>query len=739
MSRSLRPYQKEAREKLNAALASGKKNAVLSLCPSGGKTFTAANWVMEHFLGNGERVLWLVHRDELSKQAAKDFRDIVPGINVTTWSGENKDSSGQVVILSNQSYQSWLNMIEKHPEEGGFGCVVIDESHHATKGSTYDRIIQTIKHSFMLGLSGTPDPVEGKEGLFDYVAYTYSFTKAYTEGYCARPVYRRCKTKQSHLFQMRAGEFTATSLKALNNAPRNEYVAKTFWDHRTQDGCKCKGSVCQKSWWPGMFYSVDVDHAWELRKALIEEGKRRGVTARFEVITGTTDMDLRMRAVEDYRAGKVDGIVNCGVFTEGTDIAQIRSIQMCRPTASERLWTQIALRGGRSFPEFVVTGDEDPKKGLHPDNHYYFVDYVDSVQLAENLSRQMAMRFLQPKQVKAEVAATDDFDLKKKAIADAQMQAEVDRIVQGLFGPQTETVQVEEKWKKRMVEYEESGLEMEEFVLAGVASVLIYSVFEIKEKRLLLTEAEDTALLLGREYIDRRVSKNTPRDEVKNAIAKTHKLFGSAAMPFSQWKSLMEAYISYRVWKQATNSKTGGRTWIYISGMSAPPADEVARTLDELEAEYEEANKKFNPTVLWAQILTEAEKRWPSIMWSKAEALCTDITWSDKVLGFTCNLRSTVRQIYWIEAAAEELLREITGYKDAVVLARALPDSGRNCPKCGKKLFLRMAAKGFRFLGCDGYRDNPRCDFTERWLSKREAFEEMKFKLSTQATMPDRR
>lgn len=736
MTRSLRPYQREAREALNSALASGKKNAVLSLCPSGGKTFTSANWVMEHFLSKRERVLWMVHRDELSKQAARDFLDIVPGIKVTTWSGDDKDCTGDVVILSNQSFQSWLNMIEKHPEEGGFACVVVDESHHATKGSTYDRIIQTIKCRFMLGLSGTPDPVHGKEGLFTEVAYTYSFTRAYTDGYCARPVYRRCKTKQSHLFQVRAGEFTATSLKALNNAPRNSYVATMFWNHRTPEGCACKGSRCQKSWWPGMFYSVDVEHAWDLRKALVEEGKSRGITARFEVITGTTEMDRRSGVVDDYKKGLVDGIINCGVFTEGTDIAQIRSIQMCRPTASQRLWTQIALRGGRSFPEFVVTGDDDPKKGLHPDNHYYIVDYVDSVQLAENLSRQMAMRFLQPKQVKLEISATDDFDLKLKAIEEAGAKEDLAKIVEGLFGPQAEASKVDAKWKKRVVEYEDSGLEMEEFVLAGVASVLIYSVYEIPETRVLLTESEDTALLLGREYVDRRVTKGTPRDEVKNAIAKTHKLFGSSAMPWPQWKNLMEAYISYRVWKNATNIRTNGRTWIYISGMSAPPEAEVARTIDEIESEYEEANKKFNPTVLWMQVLTEANKRWPSVMWSKAEHVCKDITWRDKMLGFSVNMPSTVRQVYWIEAAAEVVLRDITGYKDAVVIARTSAESGRQCPRCGKKLFMRSAAKGFRFLGCEGYSGSPRCDFTEKWMSKDAALEDMKFKFSTRATAP---
>ena len=231
-----------------------------------------------------------------------------------------------------------------------------------------------------------------------------------------------------------------------------------------------------------------------------------------------------------------------------------------------------------------------------------------------------------------------------------------------------------------------------------------------------------------------RFSKGPPPNERKNAIRKTHELFGKAAFSFFIWKNLMDAYMSHSLWKTAL-SKAAGRTWLYISGLSAPPQEEVSAVMDEIEEEYEEANRKFSAPVLWATILTEAEKRWPSPMWKASEPRCSDFTWTDKVFGFKCAAFATTPKVYWVEAAAQELLRQVTGYPDAVALVRTNPETNRKCPRCGKKMLLKMAAKGFRFLSCEGYRSTPKCEFTDKWPSRHEAFEEMKFKLG-QRTLP---
>jgi len=51
--------------------------------------------------------------------------------------------------------------------------------------------------------------------------------------------------------------------------------------------------------------------------------------------------------VIDFKAGKFDIMVNCGILTKGFDYSAVNCIIMYRATKSLALWIQIAGRGGR--------------------------------------------------------------------------------------------------------------------------------------------------------------------------------------------------------------------------------------------------------------------------------------------------------------------------------------------------------------------------------------------------------
>src|SRR6185436_6711420 len=102
----------------------------------------------------------------------------------------------------------------------------------------------------------------------------------------------------------------------------------------------------------------------------------------------------------------------------------------------------------------------------------------------------------------------------------------------------------------------------------------------------------------------------------------------------------------------------------------------------EIEEEYNKANKSFDAPVLWATALVEAEKRWPSPMWKALEPKCSGFTWRDKIFGFDCSVGSTVKQVWWLEAAMQVLVKELTGYEDAVAVVRVNPATLKKCPQC---------------------------------------------------------
>jgi ATP-dependent helicase IRC3 len=76
--------------------------------------------------------------------------------------------------------------------------------------------------------------------------------------------------------------------------------------------------------------------------------RAHGIEAR--VVTGGTPKKLRGETVEAFKKGEFPVLLNCGVFTEGTDIPNIDCVLLARPTKSRNLLVQMIGRGMRLHP-----------------------------------------------------------------------------------------------------------------------------------------------------------------------------------------------------------------------------------------------------------------------------------------------------------------------------------------------------------------------------------------------------
>ena len=88
-----------------------------------------------------------------------------------------------------------------------------------------------------------------------------------------------------------------------------------------------------------LIFAVSVRQAQEIA------GKIPGAV----VVTGETKD--RAAIIQAFTAGEIPCIVNCMVFTEGTDIPRVETVIIARPTQSEALYTQMVGRGLRLYPE----------------------------------------------------------------------------------------------------------------------------------------------------------------------------------------------------------------------------------------------------------------------------------------------------------------------------------------------------------------------------------------------------
>lgn len=125
------------------------------------------------------------------------------------------------------------------------------------------------------------------------------------------------------------GDFLTGSLsKAVNSDQSNEVTVRAW----------LAKAGSRKS---TLVFCVDLSHVASLTAMF----RQHGVDARF--ITGDTATAIRTKTLDAFKAGEYPVLLNCGIFTEGTDIPNIDCVVLARPTKSRNLLVQMIGRGLR--------------------------------------------------------------------------------------------------------------------------------------------------------------------------------------------------------------------------------------------------------------------------------------------------------------------------------------------------------------------------------------------------------
>jgi hypothetical protein len=118
---------------------------------------------------------------------------------------------------------------------------------------------------------------------------------------------------------------------------------------------------------------VDIQHAMDLSEILRTHG------VKVYPISGRTSEDECRRLMRLINEGAIDGLASAGKLTEGVDCPRVMSAQMCRPTKSQLLYTQMIGRVLRPFPApeelAQMSAEGITPKWIKP--HATVVDYVD--------------------------------------------------------------------------------------------------------------------------------------------------------------------------------------------------------------------------------------------------------------------------------------------------------------------------------------------------------------------------
>lgn len=342
----LRDYQEAA---ANGVFEAWKENtSALAVLPTGlGKTVLFAE-IIRRMHERGARAMVLAHREELITQAADKIKRVT-GLDAEIEMGEYHVKSwwGDLppVIVSTVQTQcaggdGAGRMSKFDPQE--FGLVVIDEAHHATS-STYRRCVDWYcqnPNCKVLGVTATPDRAdEAALGqVFDAVAYEYQVLDAINNGWLV-PIEQQMVTVGTLDFSQ-----CRTTAGDLNQGD----LAEVMENERNLQGVAAPTvEICGEK--RAIVFAATVEQAEKLAEIL---NRYRPDKAAW--LCGKTDKEDRRRMLADFKAGKLQFIVNVGVLTEGFDDSGVEVVVMARPTKSRSLYAQMAGRGTR--PHDTVAG-----------------------------------------------------------------------------------------------------------------------------------------------------------------------------------------------------------------------------------------------------------------------------------------------------------------------------------------------------------------------------------------------
>lgn len=324
-----RGAQIEALYALEDSRAQGATKGLVQAATGVGKTYLAAFDSADY-----PHVLFVAHREEILKQAAVSFQNVRHSDDYGFFDGKQKDTDRAVIFASVATLGREEYLTEEFFAPDYFDYIVIDEFHHAVN-EQYKRIVAYFRPQFLLGLTATPERMDGKNiyELCDYnVPYEISLKEAINKGVLVPFHYYGIydETDYAVLHPVK-GHYEERELNDvyIGNRKRYDLIYKYYMKYRSK---RALGFCCSRQ------------HAEEMAKEFCARGV--AAVAVYSNAEGAFSED-RGRAIEKLKNQEIRVIFSVDMFNEGVDIASLDMVMFLRPTESPIVFLQQLGRGLR--------------------------------------------------------------------------------------------------------------------------------------------------------------------------------------------------------------------------------------------------------------------------------------------------------------------------------------------------------------------------------------------------------
>lgn len=263
------------------------------------------------------KLLILSHREELVRQPLKYF-DCPTGVEMAK---EHAPPTAEVVSAS---VMSIVRRLERFGKEE-FDLIVCDECHHAAS-RTYRKIFGYFQPRKLIGFTATPNRSDHArlDDVFQDIIFQRDLQWGIREGWLCDIYCRRVNIGYDlSAVHTRNGDYAPGELEEAMDGTADA-VAEAYRK-------LARGAT--------LIFAVSVRQCQEIAARI------PGAVA----VTGETKD--RASIIERFTRREIPCIVNCMVFTEGTDMPLVETVMIARPTQSDSLYAQLVGRGLRPHPE----------------------------------------------------------------------------------------------------------------------------------------------------------------------------------------------------------------------------------------------------------------------------------------------------------------------------------------------------------------------------------------------------
>lgn len=304
----------------------GVKRALIISATGSGKTYLAA-FDARNF--GAKKVLFVVHRENILKDAKKTFMNVFGGDKTCgLYTGNEKDLDCDFVFATS-------SMLARHLDEflpTHFDYICYDEVHHIV-AECGKKIFKYFKPEFLLGLTATPERMDNKDvfELFEQnVPFELRLREAITNDLVVPFHYYGIRDDLINYGE----EDKAKIAKNVAEAKNVDFIVKEIDKHKLK-----------KEKLKAIAFCTSIAHC----QLMAREFAMRGYSS--VALTGDNTIGERIKAFNDLQdeTNELEIICAVDILNEGVDIPAVNMVLFLRPTESSTIFLQQLGRGLRKY------------------------------------------------------------------------------------------------------------------------------------------------------------------------------------------------------------------------------------------------------------------------------------------------------------------------------------------------------------------------------------------------------